>query len=136
MPRLTRWYIKTAMVWFIIALALGILDAMGPAHPGLSALRPAYLHLFVMGWITQMIFGVAFWMFPRFSRERPRRSEVLGWATYAALNLGLVARVAAEPPHAVEPSPLWAVLLVVSAALQWLAGILFVLNTWGRVKEK
>jgi len=26
--------------------------------------------------------------------------------------------------------------LVLSAVLQWLAGMFFVLNTWGRVKEK
>jgi hypothetical protein len=31
---------------------------------------------------------------------------------------------------------MWAWMLAASAAFQWLAGILFVINTWGRVKER
>jgi hypothetical protein len=41
---------------------------------------PVYLHLFMIGWVTQMIFGVAYWMFPRVSKENPR-----GWDTQDVL---------------------------------------------------
>ena len=30
-----------------------------------TSLYFTYLHLLVVGWITQIIFGVAFWLFPR-----------------------------------------------------------------------
>jgi hypothetical protein len=40
--------------------------------PALGALLwPTYLHLLVLGWLTQLIFGVAFWMFPRYSARNP-----------------------------------------------------------------
>ncbi|MCL4823535.1 MAG: hypothetical protein KJZ57_04880, partial [Anaerolineales bacterium] len=88
MPLLTRAFIKTAMICFTLALALGALLALGVKN----GLFPVYIHLLVFGWLTQLIFGVVFWMFPVLSRERPRGSEALGWWTYALLNAGLLAR--------------------------------------------
>jgi heme/copper-type cytochrome/quinol oxidase subunit 1 len=35
-------------------------------------MTPAYFHLFLVGWVTQMIFGVIYWMFPIITRTRPR----------------------------------------------------------------
>jgi hypothetical protein len=35
-----------------------------------------------------------------------------------------------------SPAALWIWLLAASALLQWLAGVGFVANTWGRVKER
>ena len=73
MPTLTRWCIKTALVYFVTALVLGV--AMQSRHllaavPMLSLLWPAYLHLLMVGWITGLIFGVAYWLFPRSDRSR------------------------------------------------------------------
>ena len=90
----------------------------------------------MVGWVTQLIFGVGFWMFPKYSAERPRGSERLGWAGYWLLNSGLLLRVAAEPWQSVAPGPLPGVLLAVSAGLQWLAGLAFVVNTWPRLTER
>ena len=100
----------------------------------MRAVWPSYLHLLVLGWLTQLIFGVAYWMFPRYSAEKPRGSEPMGWAAFVAAQLGLVFRAVVEPWHAVggEAAPL----LVVSAALQLLAGLAFVANTWPRVRER
>src|SRR5687768_4376491 len=100
MPRLTRWHLRTALLWFVVALLIGVLLAVGPRlalPPGVSSLGPAYFHLLMVGWVTQLIFGVGFWMFPKYSAERPRGSERLGWACYGLLNTGLLLRVAAEP---------------------------------------
>lgn len=138
MPRLTRWFIKTAFLYFVAALTLGVavVADIGAGSVAVAALRPVFLHLFVLGWVTQMIFGVAFWMFPRASRERPRGSEMIVLATYITLNLGLLLRAAAEPAHAVSGGRASGSLLVASAALQWTAGLLFVIHIWGRVKER
>ena len=132
MPLLTRIFIKTAMVYFSLALLLGIL--MTVRTP--AGMFPVYIHLLVFGWLTQLIFGMIYWMFPKYSKQTPRGHESLGWITYGALNLGLVLRAIAEPLHAAQASQLSGLLLVLSAILQWLSGLTFVANTWPRVKEK
>ena len=139
MPALTRWYLKSALIFFILALLAALLQAgqgVMPIPILISALGPVYVHLFMVGWVTQLIFGVVFWMFPKYSIERPRGSEPLGWATFWLLNIGLILRAAGEPMMATQPSQLVGWLLVLSALLQWLAGMFFFANTWGRVKEK
>jgi cbb3-type cytochrome oxidase subunit 1 len=138
MPPLTRWFLKSALVYLVAALLAGALVAARNVWllpPLVSAFTPVYLHLFMVGWVTQLIFGVVFWMFPKYSKEKPRGSETLGWATYLLLNVGLLLRVLGEPLNALQPGTLWGWLLVVSAVLQWLAGFSFVANTWGRVQD-
>lgn len=132
MPLLTRTFIKTGMVCLALALVLGILLALGVTN----GLFPVYIHLLVFGWLTQLIFGVIFWMFPKYSAEKPRGSEALGWWTYALLNIGLLLRAVAEPIQSTRANPLSGWMLVLSAILQFLSGLLFVVNSWGRVKEK
>jgi len=139
MPPLTRWHLRTALLWFVAALTIGVLLAAGALVSlprAVSSLGPAYFHVLMVGWVTQLIFGVGFWMFPKYSTERPRGSEALGWAGYWLLNCGLLLRVAAEPWQSVAPGPLPGVLLAVSAGLQWLAGLAFVVNTWPRLTER
>jgi len=102
----------------------------------LAGVFSAYFHLFVVGWITDLIFGVVFWMFPKHSKDRPCGSESLGWLAYASLNAGLLLRVVAEPLNAQQPAMVWGWLLAAAAALQWLAGMAFVAKTWGWVKER
>jgi hypothetical protein len=125
MPPLTRWFVKLSLVYFVAALAGGVWQAAG----GPLWLTPITIHLLVVGWVTGMIFGVAYWMFPKFSSEQPRGASGLAVASFVLLNLGLLLRVAAEP-LAVG----W--LLVTSAVLQWLGAVAFVVNTWPRVKGR
>ena len=138
MPPLTRWFVKTSFIYLALALITGLLVALQSILrlTALSGLFPIYIHLFVLGWLTQLIFGVVFWMFPKYSAETPRGSESLGWWTYVLLNFGLLLRAVAEPINSVQPSPLSGWTLVASAVIQFLAGLLFVVNSWGRVKEK
>jgi hypothetical protein len=124
-PPLTRWYIKLSLVYFVAALAASVWQAAG----GPLWLTPVYIHLLVVGWITGMIFGVAYWMFPKFSKEQPRGMDGLAVATFFLLHAGLLLRIVAEPLQAGG-------LLILSAVSQWLAGIGFIANTWPRVKER
>src|SRR5688572_7925264 len=108
MPTLTRWFVRSALVYFVAALLVGVLLAARSAlalPAEVSALAPTYFHLLMVGWVTQLIFGVAFWMFPKFTLEQPRGSEALGWATYWLLNIGLLLRVIGEPLNTLVPSP-------------------------------
>lgn len=139
MPLLTRWFIKASFLYLVAALLIGALVvARAPLDllAGLAALAPVYFHLFMVGWVSQLIFGVVYWMFPRYSRERPRGSERLAWAVFVLLNLGLLLRAVAEPLNALRPAPAWGWLVALSAVLQWLAGLAFAANSWPRVKER
>lgn len=124
------------MMYFVAALVLGaaMQSPLGPRVPLFRVLWPTYVHLLVVGWLTQLIFGVAYWMFPRYPVERLSGSERLGWATFVLLNLGLLLRVIAEPWHALAGRG--AALLVSSALLQLLGGWTFVVNTWPRIRER
>src|SRR5512138_3541852 len=99
MPSLTRWFVKTSFIYLALALVAGLLlQLQSPLKlTALGVLFPVYIHLFVLGWLTQLIFGVVFWMFPTQSVEKPRGNAALGWWTYALLNFGLLLRVFAEP---------------------------------------
>ena len=132
MPLLTRTFIKTALVYLALALLLGILLTLHVSN----GFFPVYIHLLVFGWLTQLIFGVVYWMFPKYSSQLPRGREALSWVTYGALNIGLILRAIAEPLQASQANNLFGALLVLSAILQWLAGVAFIANTWQRVKEK
>lgn len=139
MPALTRFYIKSALLYLAVALLLAAVLALpeGVAVPDiLFYMTPAFFHLFLVGWVTQMIFGVIYWMFPIITRAQPRGDERLGWATYVLLNAGLLLRVTAEPLLALRPGGGAGWLLVLSALLQWLAVLLFLFLAWPRIKER
>jgi hypothetical protein len=139
MPRLVRWFIKTALVYFVLALVAGVLLQARPVidlSPKVATLRPVYFHLLTVGWITQLIIGVGYWMFPKFSKDRPRRSETLAWAVYGLINAGLILRAISEPLVAQRAKPDLGWMLALSAVLQMLAGWLFVINTWARIRER
>ncbi|HUH98091.1 MAG TPA: hypothetical protein VLZ89_12070 [Anaerolineales bacterium] len=138
MPTLTRWFIKTSFVYLALALIAGLLLAIQSMFDltALGGLFPIYIHLLVFGWLTQLVFGVVFWMFPKYSTEKPRGSEFLGWWTYALLNAGLLLRAIAEPIQSVQPNPITGWTLVISAVIQFLAGLTFVINSWNRVRVK
>lgn len=139
MPILARWSLKTLLVYFIAALFVGLLLSLGVS--GNFAFLPpdltsVYFPLLMFGWITQLIIGVAYWMFPVFSRSQPHDSEAIAWATNIFFNLGLILRVISEPLNSPNPGIAWGWFLVFSAFLQWSAGLGFVVNTGPRIKEK
>jgi hypothetical protein len=135
MPRIVRWFVKTAFVYLAAALVVGLLESASRA--GLIAglppgIRPVSVHFLVVGWVSQLIFGIALWMFPKFSQDQPRGPEWAAWATYACLNAGLLLRAVAEPQA--PGGGVWGGLLVASAVLQWAAGLLFIVPAWRRVR--
>lgn len=144
MPLLTRTFLRTAILYFVAALVLGLLLAarpwLGAAGAGwLAGAWPVYWHLFMFGWVTQLIMGIALWMFPRYSKEQPRGNETLAWIAYGCINLGLLLRLVAEPALAAGggstvPLAVAQALTATSALLQAAGGLLFVLLIWPRVK--
>lgn len=139
MPTLTRYWIKAGFINFLAALLLAVLIQLAtvvelPAF--IHALHPVYFHLFLVGWITQIIMGVSFWMFPPLNKDHPRGIEILGWFSFSSINIGLVLRVIGEPVVYLDPSSNWRWALVISALLQWMGGIFYIVQMWPRVKGK
>ncbi len=133
MPPIIRWYVKTALLYLAVALGWGILLETGTPR---ATLTPTYWHLFLVGWLTQLIFGIALWMLPTYAHGRPRGDEHINWAVYVLLNIGLLLRALAEPLRVAQigEAALWGGTLVASAILQWLAALGFVINAWPRVR--
>ncbi|HEY3310673.1 MAG TPA: hypothetical protein VGK00_03440 [Anaerolineales bacterium] len=134
MPILTRWFVRSAMLSLILGLTIGVWQQVPGA--AVSGVFPVYLHLLTFGWLTQLIFGIAMWMFPSYNKEHPRGPEWLGWGIFATLNGGLLLRVIFEPLQGISASTLGGWMLVSAAILQWLAGVMFFANVWVRVKGK
>ncbi len=137
MPRLVRWFVKAAFLWLILALALkaASLSSWGSAIP---AITPVSWHALFVGWLTQLIFGIAHWMLPTIQgapKQKLRGDERLMWMVFFLLNSGLLMRVLAEPMVVRGGSDaFWRWLLLTSAWLQWGAAVLFVFNSWRRVR--
>ena len=126
MPRITRWFLKTGLIYLVIGLAAGMFPRLaGP-------LFPVYVHFITIGWLTQLIFGVAFWLFPQ-SRRGAKPDERPLWAVYALLNAGLIVRAVAEPATQL-PGREWAIAF--AAASLWAACCLFAAVTWPRIRPR
>ncbi len=139
MSTITRTFIKTAMSYALLGSVLSTLWLLNVAwslHPLLGLLQPTALHMIVVGWLTQLIFGVALWMFPVWSKAQPRGPDAPTWACYGLLNAGLLVRLFAEPLNTYRPGAAWGLLLLVSAILQVAAVLIFVSLAWRRVRAK
>ncbi|MBL8987682.1 MAG: hypothetical protein JNJ80_15525 [Gemmatimonadetes bacterium] len=131
MPTISRWFVRSALASLLLGLGLG---AASGWWGGAGLLAPTVLHLLVVGWLTQMVFGVAFWLFPKYSTDQPRGPEWLAWICWGSLNVGVLVRVVAEPLAAAgRPVP---AALIVSALLQLVAAIAFAVNTWPRTRAR
>ena len=139
MPVLTRWTIRTAMIYLVAGMVSGVLywaNAQWAFAPILSALSPIYLHMLVVGWLTQLIFGVIYWMFPIIRKDNMRGDPRLARAVYGLINAGLILRIVCEPWRAVNPNAVNGIGLVLSALLQAAAAYLFIIVCWPRVRER
>ncbi len=140
MPRPVRFFVRTGLIYFAASLLLG-LAITGRSVLGLpgfvGSLFPTYLHLLVVGWVTQLIFGVSLWMFPAAeSGDRYGNPRVL-WSIWGTLNAGLLMRAVGEPGKLLTGSETFmSTVLVLSALLQWIAALLYTYSIWGRVRAR
>ena len=131
MPKLSVWFVRTALIYLAVGFALG---ALLLAAPGLqlsipvARLLPAHIEFLLSGWMVQLALGVAFWILPRFRVGRERGREDLAWLSYGLLNLGVVLSAAGAliGLPAMVPS--------IGHAVQAMAAGAFALHAWPRVK--
>lgn len=134
MPLITRLFIKSGLIFFLIALLMGVASQIESlTFPGIV---PLFWHSLMLGWITQIIMGVSMWMFPGRIKEESFQNQKWGWITFLFLNTGLWFRIIAEPFVNTSESNVWELLLVLSAAFQLVAVFAYIIEIWPRVLSK
>lgn len=127
MSRITVWFIKCAMIYFLLAMLLGIiLSVSGPVYPYM----PIHVHFNLLGWMSMMVFGVGYHILPRFSGQ-PLWSEKLSlWHLWLS-NIGLIGMAAG---WLIRGSGGPAAVLLVFALVESVSIVFFALNMLKTIK--
>jgi cbb3-type cytochrome oxidase subunit 1 len=128
MSRITVWFVRSSLVYFGIGVLLGISMAVYPA--GIEDLRFAHIHLNLLGWVSMMIFGVSYHVFPRFSGN-PLWSERLARWHFITANIGLIGMVVFYPFRSSLNS-----LFIAFASIEAVSVFMFLLNMFKTIKAE
>lgn len=136
MPKVTRWFIKAGIIYFVFGVILALISEFPAINAG-PLLLPVYWHMLVIGWLTQIIMGVSIWMFPRKHRDKKKREFTLTWLTFWTLNTGLILRFLSEPfLPLVQDSILINITILFSSLLQISAVITYIIEIWPRLQPR
>jgi hypothetical protein len=113
MDRYTKAFVVAALVYFFLAAVLGAW--MGSATPA-EWVQFAHVHFNLLGFMSMMIYGVGYFILPRFN------GRTLHWPSWVPLhfyaaNVGLIGMVATAPERPSTGFALFAGLSVVSAGM-------------------
>jgi hypothetical protein len=131
---LHRLFLRFALLYLLAGTALGVVlevsRGLGSGSWPYAAVT-LHVHLLGVGFLFNIVMGVAHWMFPRLPRTTAAEAarDPLGWANLVALNSGLLLRVAAE-----LGGPGLGRAHVFAAGLQGAGVVLFVVAIWRRVR--
>ena len=124
MDPFVRRFIRSSLIWLGVGVLLGLAMVVRPAT---IAYRPAHMHANLLGFVSMMIFGVAYHVVPRFTGRglhEPRLASVHVWVANAGL-IGMVAGFVLRV-HRPEGVPL----LVAGALLSTAGAFMFIFNIW------
>lgn len=95
-----RAFVRSAVVWLALGVTLGVAMVL---HPPLLVYRTVHLHLNLLGFMSMMVFGVGYHIFPRFAGvplPSPRIAAVHLWIAnigLALITIGFALRYAGVP---------------------------------------
>ena len=118
-------FIKAALVWLGLGVTMGVAMAV---HPLWIIYRPAHVHMNLLGFVTMMIYGVAYHVVPRFFGH-PLHSRRLGGVHWWLSNVGLALMVvgfAMAPHYGARSIPV----LGTGGTLSALGAFVFIYNIW------
>ena len=120
-----RRFVKASLAWFGLGITLGVAMAVAPR---LVLYRPAHVHMNLLGFVTMMIYGVAYHVIPRFTGH-PLHSRRLAGAQWWISNAGLALMVAgfALLPHAGNAGR---ALLGAGGTMSAAGGFCFIATVW------
>lgn len=120
-----RAFLKASLVWLTLAVLLAVAMAIVPP---LAVYRTAHLHMALLGFVAQMIYGVALHVIPRFFGQ-PLVHPRLGGVQFACAQAGL-ALMASGFALRVHGVPLAQAMLAAGGVLSATAAGCFVVNLW------
>jgi hypothetical protein len=137
MNPLVRRYLKTAILFLALGLAVGVwmLVAREFGVPLPWRARSAHIHALLVGFVLMMIAGVALWMFPRIRPDDPRHRPWLAEAAWWCIVLGTSVRVALELTLSGTETPFWSAVIVGAGGAQFIGLVLFFWGIWPRIRS-
>ena len=127
MPRLSAWALRAALLYLLAGFTLGALmlaDKGVSFWPAIWQVLPVHIEWLLVGWLVQLAMGVAFWILPRL-RGGSRGNQTLAVISVIALNLGVLLAAG----QSLAPG-----LLLAGRGCEALAGLLFILHAWRRIR--
>lgn len=124
MSKTSIGFVIASLMYLAVGVALGVLFFIVPE---MRVLRSVHVHLNVVGFVTFMIFGVAYHILPRF-RGKPLHSEPLAWVQFWLANIGLAGLLVSMTLIAYQPIAGFSIIGVLSAATLALSVYLFIYN--------
>ncbi len=129
MERSVVLFLKASLIWLAAGVTLGLGMAV---HPPLLVYRSAHIHFLVLGFVTGMIFGVGYHVFPRFA-GRPLHHPGLVMPHWWMANLGLAAMAVGFALRA-RGVPAGPTVLGAGGTSAALGAYLFIYNVWRTLK--
>jgi cbb3-type cytochrome oxidase subunit 1 len=126
MSTTTIRFIKMSLVYLAIGATLG---ALFPVFPRLLGLKYAHVHLNLLGFMSMMVYGVAYHILPRF-QGKMLHSERLAEVQFWLANIGLIGLAIFSALRAYWPALPVTVPLAISGLVELAAIYLFVANMW------
>ena len=137
MHSFVRRYIKTAIAFLAIGLALGgwmITRRELFNEPPSPYLVSAHTHALLVGFVMELILGMALWLFPRPAKDDDRYSSRAVSASYWLLTASTAGRVAGEVVRPFVDSIALRWFVVLSGIGQIVAILLFFNAMWSRIR--
>ena len=124
-----RGFVRASLVWLGVGVLIGVSMAFWPGAA--LVYRPAHVHANLLGFVSMMIFGVAYHVMPRFTGNALHSRRLAGihfWMGNAGLALlvgGWILRVWVALPGIAA--------VRAGAATSAVAAFLFIYNLWRTV---
>ena len=130
MDKISISFIRASFIYLVIGATVGVVLFFWPEQ--IVIYRSIHAHINVVGWLSMLVFGVAYHILPRFS-GRPLHSQRLAWLHLWLSNIGLVGMVVLWAIANRRGQPFTALAGVFGAVLA-IAIYCFVYNMWRTVK--
>ena len=129
MPKMSVWLIRAALLHFVMGALLGSAYLCWKAagwFPWSLSHVSVHVELMLVGWMVQLVIGVAYWILPRPADEPRDAHEGVMWAVFGMINAGVLLASLGGDPSLPRQFQLAGRILEIAAAG------LFALHAWNR----